>query len=30
NFLSDSLQVAIDPRISSKEKLRSVKKGVVQ
>ncbi|HDB5431889.1 ABC transporter permease subunit, partial [Klebsiella pneumoniae] len=30
NFLSDALQIAIDPRISSKDKLRSVKKGVVQ
>ncbi|MBM6639232.1 staphylopine uptake ABC transporter permease subunit CntC [Staphylococcus xylosus] len=30
NFLSDALQIAIDPRISSKEKLRSVKKGLVQ
>ncbi|MDI3232182.1 staphylopine uptake ABC transporter permease subunit CntC [Staphylococcus pasteuri] len=29
NFLSDALQVAIDPRISSKEKLRAVKKGVM-
>ena len=26
NFLSDALQIAIDPRISSKDKLRSVKK----
>lgn len=30
NFLSDALQVAIDPRISSKEKLRAIKKGVMQ
>lgn len=29
NFLSDSLQVAMDPRISSKEKMRAVKKGVM-
>ena len=26
NFLSDALQIAIDPRISSKDKLRSVKR----
>ncbi|HEH5583755.1 TPA: ABC transporter permease [Staphylococcus aureus] len=30
NFLSDALQIAIDPRISSKDNLRSVKKGVMQ
>ncbi|COE68478.1 Nickel transport system permease protein nikC [Staphylococcus warneri] len=29
NFLSDALQVAMDPRISSKEKMRAVKKGVM-
>lgn len=29
NFLSDALQVAIDPRITSKEKQRALKKGVM-
>ena len=29
NFLSDALQVAIDPRITSKEKQRALKKGVI-
>ncbi|KMR45099.1 hypothetical protein EX84_15515 [Staphylococcus aureus] len=28
-FLSDAFQIAIDPRFSSKDNLRSVKKGVV-